>query len=858
MKCPKCKKDVTEDVLKGPHCGSRIGLTCKKCGTVNFILNKVCKNCGSELLKVCPSCKAVNFPEAKQCRKCGHVFESKTETSEIQKEAPKKIEETINIEKSGENKLSQGLAKDVILKGLFSDNKRIVSLSGSRGTGKSVVLKTMMYEAKDKNWVYGECTPSSQLTPGGFIQGVFLSLFNLPEICLNNPQFEKTAYSFVKKAFPQMNDREIFDIINFLYPHLEGKFEDLLENKNKTFALLEKVFNKVISIADTVFVIDNFEYIDGFSYEFIMRYMENSEVFERMRLLLTYNESRPANGWFYYPEHQAEDCYLDVELADFEYDGMKEVFEAKKNATENYPELNEEELYEIYKLSKGNPAFFEQIFALKYDCGKANQPFEMSANFEGVIGQRLALLSYLNSGAYKFLIGAAILGKRINIGVLQEVFELSVEDLKSIVDYLMKAEYIIPYSDVYFEFKNAFLWEAVTDKAKLDEGFIAANEKILAFLGNFTLNSIAILGAIAQNLQQPQLAFNIWSKNVRYTSYIGDTSLYVISQKQCLAILNEFDDKETLKIRYNIAERLGKILTKTNPKEAMDFLPDALNNAKMEGNEPKETELLGYLAFCCRKVGNYNGEIECTDNVIEKVKDKMTPLNMALLKCTKLNALLNIGDSGQIINMVDTEIMPVFDEFFDKKPDNKNQTVAFVFESWIKTYLVLSKALIMQGNSRAFEALAILFEIIEKNKIEDELFVSKCKIALAMANTMKGNFKISKKLLDDTMHAYQENIMDNEAVIQWNLTDIINKFIQKNYKNIQEDLFNIVTFADNNGDNFTKNILKVMLGKFFKDSGDTKKAMDIYNEQIVYFAKEKMAFGALLTWYMISDATLIL
>lgn len=41
-------------------------------------------------------------------------------------------------------------------------------------------------------------------------------------------------------------------------------------------------------------------------------------------------------------------------------------------------------------------------------------------------------------------------------------------------------------------------------------------------------------------------------------------------------------------------------------------------------------------------------------------------LEIALVKCTKLNALLYIGNCGQIINMVDNEIMPVFDSYLGK------------------------------------------------------------------------------------------------------------------------------------------------------------------------------------------------
>ena len=53
-----------------------------------------------------------------------------------------------------------------------------------------------------------------------------------------------------------------------------------------------------------------------------------------------------------------------------------------------------------------------------------------------------------------------------------------------------------------------------------------------------------------------------------------------------------------------------------------------------------------------------------------------------------------------------------------------------------------------------------------------------------------------------------------------------------------------------------KNILKTFLGKMFKDNNQSKEALEIYNGQITYFAKEKMATGALLTWYLIAEATL--
>ena len=111
------------------------------------------------------------------------------------------------------------------------------------------------------------------------------------------------------------------------------------------------------------------------------------------------------------------------------------------------------------------------------------------------------------------------------------------------------------------------------------------------------------MSTLAANLKETRMAFDIWTKTTRLSSYVGDINLYVIAQKQCLALLNEFNESETLKIRYNISEKLGKILTEYDPDEALEFLPDAISNAEAENNEVKEIELLGYLTSCCQKTG---------------------------------------------------------------------------------------------------------------------------------------------------------------------------------------------------------------------------------------------------------------
>lgn len=846
MKCPICKKTIPDDALKCPYCKTRTGLVCKNCNTVNSIFDLVCKKCGAEILKICPQCKSVNFPNALKCRKCNHSFEQKPKMQNL-------------FERASNNLVAQQTAKTFLVKGILSTDKKIISLSGPKGTGKSLVLSHVINDLKDKNyvWFFGNCTPITQLTPAGLLQDIILNLFNLPNFCISNTKFRKDASKYFQNEFPYLAPQEVNDLLNFLYPERNGTFETLLAAKNKYFDLLNKIFDKIIQYSKFVFVVNNFENIDGFSYEFLNNYIKKDYIFEDLKLVMIYNEHKPSKGYFYLPGKQTDGIYLDVYLAPLDAKQMFMFAEQKEEEYADFPKISDEEKRKLFLQSDGNPAFLEQIFQLYYDCRIANVKFEMPETFANIVLNRLAILKNINKRAYATVIGCAVLGDKINLNLIKQIFEYRDEDFSDVIAYLHKMNYISPVNDIYYRFKSLLLWETIVKAVKNDEMYEDINKKIFAALTNFTLNSTAILGIIAQNLKHPKLALDIWSKNTRLASYIGDTNLYAISQKQCLALINELDDAETLKIRYNISERLGKLLADHNPKEAMDYLPDAIANAKAVGDTPREIELLGYMASCCRKTGNYFGETECVDAVLERMKPDQ-PLETALVKSTKLNALLNIGNCGQIINLIDNEIMPAFDEFLAKNEPHRSIPTNLIFESWMKTYLLLANALIFQGNDRAFEILTILFDIIEKNRFIDELFICKTKLALAFANTMKGDFTASENLLDEILKAYQSKVMDNDAVTRWNFINILNHFFRKSYNGLQEDLFQLVTFANNNGDNFTKNILKSMLGIIFKNNDQPKHAMDIYNDQIAYFSKEKMALGALLNWYLIADTSLIL
>ena len=845
MKCPVCKKNISKSVLKCPYCKTRVGLLCNNCNTINPVGNFVCKKCGEELLKICPHCKSVNFPGAAKCRKCGLQFNP-----------PKNKQEDITLLTYKPKLYNREQALDKLTDGLLTKEKKIFSITGDKGIGKSTLLTKAMAKLDKYNfqWCTGKCTSLSQLSPGGVIQDMLLNLFKLPNYCINNDELKKDAVKFFTNEFKFLNQDEILIFFNFLYNFQDGNYEEIINNKKRTYNILLQIFEAFTHTEKFIYVIDNFDFIDGFSIEFFTHFMQKNSNWNNLKFIAIYNEHKPINNFFNFEDKDTK-AYVDINLAPLT---IKELEHSIKLTGEAGTYVTEREKEVIFAKSNGNPAFVEQAISYSFDCQIADKAFLLPNNFEFLIKERLETLKKINNTAYKLLSGAAILGDKLNLALLKEIFGYKNQEFNDIISYLVKSSFVKPYSEIYYEFNNLLLWETVLKNITHNIEFEELNIKIGKALSIYTLNTNATMAMLAHNLKENRMAFDIWTKTTRLASYIGDINLYVISQKQCLALLNEFNENETLNIRYNISERLGKLLTEYDPEEALEYLPDAISHAKSNNDETKEIELLGYLALCCKKTGNYFGDVECVDNVLKKMKPNQE-LETAMIKSTKIPSLLNIGNCGEVINLIDNDILPILDSYLTKPRLNKSLPLGLLYETWLEVYLSLGTALALQGNDRAFTILNNLFDIIDKQKINDKALVCKAKLILAYANTMKGNFRTSENILQglsNLLEAY-ENWISPEIISKYNLTNIINKFLEKKYDNLQQILSDAVIFANDTGDNFTKNILKLLLGKMFKDNKQAKHAVEIYNEQITYFAKEKIALGALLSWYLIAEATMV-
>ena len=838
MQCPKCKQEIEANTVKCQHCGARVGSVCKKCGTYNPITATECLKCKQVLIKICSECGSANRPDAKSCRKCGIEFVVPNKTTVINPT----YYANLNSQQKAKAKLIEAI-KDIDI--------RVITLSGESGSGKNIVLRTAISELKTGKitWLLGSCTQITQLSPFGFFQDLLLTFFNINNFCPDTLQLKKDSIKFFKEGFPSLTNNDILDLLNLLYPNNIDKYENIYYNKAKMFVIMKKIIMTILEKTKIIFLIDNFELIDGMSYDFIKELLKEDLVQEKSKFIILCTEPKPGQGLIQ-ASFLKENNYTDISIAPFT-PAQVETFIKQYNDFK----FGKDFTNLAVKVSKGNPSIIEQIVLLYKDIRKYNLNTVTYNTLENILRLRLNILKAQDMPAYRILTALSVLGVKVYPAILEHFDNNTPAEFERIIEKLVQDGFLTQIDTCPFEFKTTEIWKTIVSIVKNDEQFEEILNQLYEILNLYKQSSIALVGYIVQKLNNNDQAFEIWTHLMKQSSAIGDISLYIISQRQALKLIENKNNDFYSKVKKNIYTRVGKLLEPIDHNAAFDYLQKAIMLID-DNEEYAHIELLGYLASCAMKSGNYCGAIECIDNVLNKIPEE-NKLEKILIKTRQITPMLRLGNYGQLINLIETEVLNDIERILSKGKDTKFVRIEELFKIWLDIYFDYAEALVFQGNNRAFDIIQNIYDILDKNQISEPQLLCRTNLLLALANTIKGDIKLSSKILDDILKEFSLDNMDSFIVSRWNFIDIMNKFFDKDFKTLHTELFNVAAYANNVNDNFTKNILKTILAKILKDSNQAKKALEILEEQVSYFAKEKVATGVLLSWYLIAEIKLI-
>lgn len=775
-----------------------------------------------------------------------------------------------NIKTSEIKETDESVALEMVYQAICKDNNiKGISINAPRGTGKTYILNSLYKRLEDSDMAIlpARCSALSQVAPFGLFQDAFLNLFALPFAPVNYRETSEELRSLINNYLPSSFDKEkIETLINVIYPLGEAYYEELAKNKEKTFSHIKDILDALRLNAKVLLVVDDFDLIDEMSFEFLTYLIENNFFTDGSKFLLCYRNQNSLN--MYIPQEilSKENC-LDISLKKREIGSVRAYIKKHLGDVSVLPRKISDQ---IIMNAKGDLAYTGQVLyhltetkKIKLQQGKfvfssAYEDYFVPQTMADITAERLKFLSVKSKTEFVILCLASFLGGKFTKSVIQAVIDTTEDDFNRIMNSLEVGGYITKIDDEIYTFKNSLLWTNVYIIARSNPDMKPYLEALLKVLLSRTISSPAICALLAQIAGNKAVALALWTKNLKISSYIGDCALYVMSQKQSLINLEGLNLPQEGYIRNNIYERLGKLTYKKNPIQAIEYLSNAVVEAKNQENTKKIIELSGYLTESCKLAQKYPAVIETIDNLLNLFEGKSkAEIQKALIKTRKLGALLAVGNYEEINNTVNTEINLVLSEAIRQKKKLSYISKEDLYRSWIDSNITLIEAYAYQGNPVAFELVDVVEkEIFKDEKNVDEELEKKLKLSCALCYTTKGIFSQSDEILHTLIKELSNSKEDSMLTSKWNMITLFNKILRSDFENIKEDLFEAATYANNIGDNFTKNILKTLLAYVILEEGDSLRALEICQEQMNYFSNEKIALGALIAWYISAKATL--
>ena len=770
-------------------------------------------------------------------------------------------------------------ASQIILENLADNNSpvRAISINAPRGTGKTHLMNDLYYKMnrmKTKNTVifYACCSALTQVSPYGLIQSFFISLFDCPVILkeeFNIKAFEKQVLE--KLNLERIDEENLETLANLIYPIKRDYFENILINKEITYRYLTDVFNYIKQHKNVIFMIDDFDLIDESSFGFLKHLVDENYFEHNAKMILGYKNRHSVAIYFQSNKLTTTNC-LNISLRTLTGSECKTF---AKNALGADSDVPDEILSQIAYNAQGNIAYIEQVLQYLYErkilyikdktvtFKRENIDTELPSTLEECFYARLDFLKEQNQKEYVFLMCASLLGNRLDYYILTTIFSLDDTAFFDIIKSLDKKGYLMRKVDDIYGFKNSLTWSYCYIRAKEEELIKLDAKKMLVELNNKTTSTPLICPILAQITDNKELAFSLWTKNLQYANYIGDVNIYAMAQKQSLILLENVALDNFEYTKNNICERLGKLIYIKNPQEAKDYLTNAIVAAQKNEDANKIIDLSGYLVKSLYLTQDFGGVVEVVDNVLKyfDIQDKTekkstTELQIALIKTKKLEALLQLGSWEAISSLVNTEINPILQKHLNIFAKHKWIKQSEIFFSWIESNIILAQSYCEQGSPLAFELINEINKVLSREK-GPKIDALKVRLAYssAIANTSRGYFTESDNILQEILKDYTYVIDNPSLVCKWNIISIINKILRSEFETIKDDLFEATAYANNSGDELSKNLLKTLLAYVFLEEKAYLKAIEIATEEMQYFSSKKIAFGALLAWYISAAAT---
>lgn len=769
--------------------------------------------------------------------------------------------EAAKIKTSKKREANQNNIIGMLLKTLPDPKESmIIGIAAPDGYGKTTVVSTAKQFLANKNikFISGQCQPIDEIIPFAFFQDLLKNLFNIPVFTMNPEEAKRNIINVLHNEL-NLKDKIIEDtVINLLIRDNLSGSSDILKNKNRIFECIKVIFQSLKNLHNIALIIEDFDYIDSTSFECLKNLLKKGLMDEKIQIIITHKPEIDLHNYF--EQQSMDERIFDVHMTPMSKEEVnKFIFDLLKGQDIIPPKLKDR----IFENSKGLPVYVEQALWLLFDAGaiyNQNNSFKFNLeaadislpdNVDEILKIRLTKLNQISADLTKIILNACLFGQKFVPSLLQAASEMEEQHFVDLLHTLESSGIFVQNDKYSLMFKNRIIYNLVYQHGFTQNEKINHHLTILKTLCNYTKTNNAVLAVHAELANLYNEALNFWNYAAKEAFLLGDSKSYINAQHRLLALIDTMDIPDKDNIKLEIYEETGKMNYEICPEEAEQYLSKAIVEREKRNETIKVVELTGYLAKSCELSGNYSGVIECTDKALQQINQEELPVEFALLKYCKLEAVYSSGKVEEAIYLAKNDILPVIRTALSKNKGISSISIEDLKYIEIETELLLAKAYTMQGNK---EALNICSSLSNKaNSPEFREIEIQSKLTEALYKTLQGEINSSSAILEYLREFVSQLPYDNTIKLLWHFINLIIFIFSGKFEEASKIIDVTLISAKENRDYNILALVKLLEGKINKELQNSEKAKSIYNEFLMYCSEKKLATGALLGWYLYSE-----